>query len=213
LILADHCQIKKTIDLREHEKGDSSMIAKVSGGVRSAGFGVLIFVLAIGYTIAWCGYAHAGARTDIPTTVGGFIYQLDVEGGLTSYFSEAFNMGSETEVVDHKVMGPQGKTALNKIPGKTRFYDITLRRAITANLDLVNWRKLVVTGQISKARKNCVITMFDSRSTPVAIWNLAGAWPSKHLCNPMEDVSATNTASLNAIESVTITFDEIERVK
>ena len=190
------------------------MIKRVSGEMRRESIGMLMVVLAMGIFLAVGESAHAAGRDGIPTTpTGGFYYQLSVEGIVNGYFAEAYNMGSETEVVTHKAVGPQGKVMLNKIPGNTKFFDVTLRRGITANLDLVNWRKLVLEGNTKSARKNAVITMFDGRSTIVASWNLASAWPSKHIFNPMEDVSATNTPNINAIESITITFDEIERVK
>jgi hypothetical protein len=44
----------------------------------------------------------------------------------------------------------------------------------------------------------------------VARWNFKRAWPSKFICNP---VDASAVTGVTGIESVTVSFEWIQRVK
>src|SRR5688572_15516776 len=109
----------------------------------------------------------------------GFSFSLEVQGTLTGYFTEISGLGSETEIVEHKIVDSQGRDVVQKIPGRLKFTDVTLKRGITALKDIWDWRKLVEDGKIQQARKNATITMYDQSLKAVARWNLENAWPTK----------------------------------
>ncbi|MEM7030167.1 MAG: phage tail protein [Chloroflexota bacterium] len=107
-------------------------------------------------------------------------YQFALEvDGLTGYFTEVSGITSEHEVVEHKVVTPEGKEVLQMIPGRIQWSEITLKRGVTNNMELWKWRELVVQGDTVGARKPATITMFDRNYTAVAKWNIVNAWPSK----------------------------------
>ena len=55
-------------------------------------------------------------------------------GAITGYFTEVSGLGSESEVVDHKIIAKGAKESIiRKIPGRLKWGDITLKRGITAN--------------------------------------------------------------------------------
>ncbi len=109
----------------------------------------------------------------------GFNFMLELEGSLAGYFTECSGIGSEHEIVEHKVVDDQGHEITRKIPGRLKWSDVTLKRGITSAMDLWEWRDKVVQGDLKGARKNCTITMLDRNYQPVAIWHFTNAWPSK----------------------------------
>lgn len=109
----------------------------------------------------------------------GFSFGLDLSGKVAGWFTECSGLGSENEVVEHKVVTEDGKQVIQKIPGRLKWSDITLKRGITAEMDIWEWRKLVEDGDMSSARTNCTVTMYDANLQPKARWDLVNAWPSK----------------------------------
>ena len=134
-------------------------------------------------------------------------FSLEVQGVITGYFTEVSGLGSEHEVVEHKVVDESGHDLVMKIPGRLKWTDITLKRGITSVMDVWDWRKQVEDGDVQGARKNGSIVMYDQSYSQVARWNFANAWPSK-----------VSGPSLNAqnnefgIEEMVIVHEGIERV-
>jgi phage tail-like protein len=109
----------------------------------------------------------------------GFHFALDVQGEIAGYFTEVSGIGSETEVIEQKVVNEKGVETVLKIPGRLKWGDITLKRGITSNLDLWKWRKMVEDGKVKDARRNGSIIMYDQELKEQARWNFLQAWPSK----------------------------------
>lgn len=109
----------------------------------------------------------------------GFHFAVEVQGKINGYFTEVSGLGSESEIIEQKVTTPAGVEIVKKIPGRLKWGDITLKRGITSNMDLWEWRKEVEEGQVNNARKNGSIVMFDQELTEVARWNFNNAWPVK----------------------------------
>ncbi len=109
----------------------------------------------------------------------GFNFMLELEGAVAGYFTECSGIGSEHEVIEHKVVDANGHEIVRKIPGRLKFTDISLKRGITSDLAIWEWRDQAVQGKVADARKNCSITMMSRDYQPIAIWHFANAWPSK----------------------------------
>jgi len=120
------------------------------------------------------------ARSDDTTEdpLLGFNFLLEV-GDVKGFFTEVSGVGSENEVIEHKVVDANGHEVVRKIPGRLKWTDISLKRGVTANLQIWQWREKVVQGKMKEARQNATITMLDREYQPVAIWNFTNAWPSK----------------------------------
>jgi phage tail-like protein len=128
-----------------------------------------------------------------------------VEGA--GFFTEMSGLGSETEIVEHKVIDGNGNPVIQKLPGRSTWGDIELKRGITSNMELWDWRRRVIDGDIKGARSNGTITMLDSQMSPVARWDFVNAWPSK-IEGPNLDIESNDIG----IESITIVHEGIERV-
>ena len=137
-----------------------------------------------------------------------FAFALEVQGAVKGYFTEVSGVGSENEVIEHKVTGEKGKEWIQKIPGRLKWTDITLKRGITNTLDIWDWRKLVEQGKMKDARKDGSIVMFDRDYTPAARWNFTRGWPSK-----VSGPSFKSDSNEFAVEELTIAHEGIERVK
>jgi phage tail-like protein len=137
-----------------------------------------------------------------------FNFALEVDGITNAYFTEASGVGSEHEVIEHKVMGPNGKEVVRKIPGRLKWGDITLKRGITSNLDLHNWRKEIENGKVDGSRKNGSLVMYDQSGVEVARWNFERAWISK-LTGP--SMSADSNAV--GVEELVLVHEYITREK
>ena len=109
----------------------------------------------------------------------GFNFRLELEGSIAGYFTECSGVGSEHEIVEHKVVDDNGHEIVRKIPGRLKWQDITLKRGITSDLQVWSWREDLVKGDVQSARKNISIIMMDRNYTDVATWHFHNAWPSK----------------------------------
>lgn len=109
----------------------------------------------------------------------GFHYAIDVSGVIRGYFTECSGIGSEHEVIEHKIVDEKGRERMMKIPGRLKWENITLKRGITDNMDIWAWRDQVVQGKVEDARRNGSIVMFDQTLKEVARWNFENAWPVK----------------------------------
>jgi phage tail-like protein len=109
----------------------------------------------------------------------GFNFMLELEGAIAGYFTECSGIGSEHEIVEHKVVDEKGHELVRKIPGRLKWQDVTLKRGITSDMQIWEWRDECLKGDVKNARKNCTITMLDRTYNEVAIWHFENAWPSK----------------------------------
>lgn len=136
-----------------------------------------------------------------------FKFGLEISGKLSGFFTNVGGIGSESEVVEHKVMSDKGETIIQKIPGRLTWTEVSLKRGVTSNIDIWNWRKLVIDGKIDEARTNCSIIAYDQGQKEIARWNFENAWPSK-VVGPELDSASTNYM----IEEVTIVHEGMVRV-
>jgi len=145
-----------------------------------------------------------GARPTDPLV--SFHFSLEVSGAVSGFFTEISGLGSETEIVEHKVVTPNSQEVIQKIPGRLKWTEITLKRGVTAEMDMWKWRKLVEDGKIQDARKNGSIVMYDEGLKEIARWNFVRGWPSK-ISGPQ--LQADSNAY--GIEELTIVHEGIVR--
>lgn len=136
----------------------------------------------------------------------GFHFAIDLGGVIQGFFTECSGIGSEHEVIEHKVT-TNGKEIIMKIPGRLKWENITLKRGITSSMDIWKWRKDVEDGKVDSARRDGSILMFDQNLKEVARWNFLRAWPVK-VTGP-QPKSDSNEIGL---EELTIAHEYIERV-
>jgi len=135
-----------------------------------------------------------------------FHFAVDIQGVIQGFFTECSGLGSETEIVEHKVV-KDGVEVVMKIPGRLKWENIVMKRGITSNMDIWTWRKQVETGDVAGARRDGSIVMFDQTLSEVARWNFIRGWPSK-----VTGPSVKSDSNEIGVEELTITHEYIERV-
>jgi len=130
----------------------------------------------------------------------GYACALELSGVVAGYFSECSGLGSENEIIEHRVVDEHGVEIIYKIPGRLRYDDLVLKRGMTTSLEFWNWRQLVVDGNYEDARQDGSLVLYDQNSSEVARWNFVGAWPAKI------------RGSSDGIEEVTVAYRDLVRV-
>ena len=136
-----------------------------------------------------------------------FHFMIDCQEEIKGYFTECSGLGSESEVMEHKVVNEKGIEIVKKIPGRLKWGDITLKRGITSNLDMWNWRRQVEEGKVGEARRNGSIVMYDQELQEKARWNFVNGWPTK-ISGPSPKADSNEIG----VEELVIAHELISRV-
>lgn len=105
-----------------------------------------------------------------------FNFLVELDGIAQASFAECSGLGSTTEIVEYREGGDN--TTVSKLPGKTTFSDITLKRGLTTSTDLWKWRQKIVEGDVD--RRSGAIVVFDvANQKEVARWSFSNAWPTR----------------------------------
>jgi len=95
---------------------------------------------------------------------------------------------------------------MQKLPGRLTWTDVTLKRGVTSNTDIWDWRKNVVDGKVEDARTNCSIIAYNQGNEEIARRNFENAWPSK-VVGPQMDAGSQDYM----LEEVTIVHEGMVR--
>ena len=107
-----------------------------------------------------------------------FQFRLELNG-MTGYFTEVTGILSESPVATHKVVTQDAKEVELQVPGRSDGDQMTFKRGLTTNFEFWSWRELVITGNLSEARVDGSVVMFNRAYEEVRRWNFINAWPSK----------------------------------
>lgn len=108
-----------------------------------------------------------------------YLFKLEIKGGeMIGLFTECSGIGSETEVIEHKVV-QNGSPVIMKIPGRLKWENITLKKGITDDMVVWKWRHEIEIGNVEKNRFPGSIIMTDHDMKPVARWDFDRGWPAK----------------------------------
>jgi phage tail-like protein len=130
-----------------------------------------------------------------------FQFLVEIDGVTRAAFSEVSGLESETAVIEYRT---GSEDVVRKLPGLTKFANIVLRRGVTQDAELWNWRKSVVDGKID--RRNGSVVLLDDRRKEVVRWNFRNGWICKW-------TGPTLSAKANevAIETIEIAHEGLER--
>lgn len=138
--------------------------------------------------------------------IGALRWYLEIDGITEGIFREVTGLDSETEVIEHRVTGKNGNLVVHKIPGALKWSNITLRRGVTDDRKLHDWRQKIEQGQIEANRKNGSITCYAPDGNAVAKYTFKKGWPCKWR-GPSLDASKNEVA----IEEMEIAHEGLER--
>jgi phage tail-like protein len=133
-------------------------------------------------------------------------FSLEVDSVHMGFFRECSGIGTESEVVEHIVVNDKGAQIVQKVPGKAKWTDITLKKSLDGAKDLWNWRKQVLDGEYDKFRRHGSIVLYDSKNKETARWNFLNGWPSV-----WKGSDLSSSSDEVATEEVTIAHEGLER--
>ena len=116
----------------------------------------------------------APSPRDDPYT--GFNFLVEIDGITVAAFRHVGGLASDTEVIEYRVGSDKTNTA-RKLPGLTKYTNIVLKRGITQNTELWNWRKAIEQG--TPDRRNGSIVLLDEERNPVRRWHFSNGWVAK----------------------------------
>jgi phage tail-like protein len=126
---------------------------------------------------------------------------------IAGTFREVSGLDSESEVSEQRSVDEGGNPVVRKVPGATKWSNITLKRGVDENLDLWEWRQAVHREGAEAARADGTIELVDYDGMPVATYRFRQGWPVKY-------TGATLSAASGdvAVEEITICHEGFERM-
>ncbi len=103
-------------------------------------------------------------------------FLVEIEGVPSAGFAEASGLSTETEVIEYR--NGNEPTRVRKLPGLTKYTNVVLKRGITRDSSLWDWRRTVIDGQLQ--RRSVQIRLLDEARQPVVSFTLYEAWPVKY---------------------------------
>lgn len=135
-----------------------------------------------------------------------FRFRLEIDGIAQANFSEVAIGETTTEAIDYREGNEPNH--VRKLSGLTKFGNITLKRGITDSLDIWNWHKQILAGQIQSNRKQVIIVVQDEAGTDKARFVVTEAWPTKY--DPSDLNGKGNEVFIELLELVN---EGVERVQ
>jgi phage tail-like protein len=145
--------------------------------------------------------AQTGQRVD---PYGSFDFLVEIDGITRASFQEASGLDSAIDITEYRE-GGDNQTS-RKLPGKTKFSNITLKRGVTDDRELWDWHQLWVKGDPKAKRINGSIVLLDRQGQEKARWNFVNAWPAKWT-GPSLNAKSSDVA----IETLELAHEGLER--
>jgi len=133
-------------------------------------------------------------------------FLLEIDGITQAGFSDVTIPDISTDPIEYREGNED--TTVRKLPGLTKYGNLTLKWGITDSLELFEWRKLVTQGKMGDARKNIAVILMDEEGNAAARWEFKEAWPTKY---DAPDLSAKGNDI--AIETLEIVHEGMDRVQ
>ncbi|TFH41317.1 MAG: phage tail protein [ANME-2 cluster archaeon] len=134
-------------------------------------------------------------------------FLLEIDGIVQAGFSEVAIPDISNDPIEYREGNEE--TTVRKLPGLTKYGNLKLKWGITdSSIELFEWRKMVVQGNIDDARKNIAVILQDEEGNPAARWEFREAWPSKY-----DAPDLTAKGGDVAIETMEIVHEGMDRVQ
>jgi len=131
-----------------------------------------------------------------------FNFLIEAEDLEAAGFSEVTGLGVTVEVIEYR-NGNEKENRVRKLPGLSKYSNVTLKRGVTGDLAFWDWIKSAIDGQVQ--RRGVTISLLDEARNPVMQWRLQRAWICKY-----EGPSLNAGTSEVAIETLELCHEGLE---
>ena len=114
-------------------------------------------------------------RDGNPDPYRGYRFRIELDGVERGAFQECSGLDFSQDPIEYR----EGPDPLypRKLPGLTKYSNITLKWGITQDEELWDWRDQALKGAI--VRKNGSIILVDDEGNDKTRWNFEAGWPAK----------------------------------
>jgi phage tail-like protein len=105
-----------------------------------------------------------------------FNFIVEIDGISVAAFCAVSGLASETAVIEYR-NGSDKLNTVRKLPGLTTYSNIVLKRGITQDNQLWQWRKAIEQG--TPDRRSGAIVLLDDERNPVRRWRFSDGWITK----------------------------------
>jgi phage tail-like protein len=127
---------------------------------------------------------------------------VEISGIQEALFTECSGFETKIDVEEYKEGGVND--FVHKLPGRQSFGNITLKRGMTASVELWDWlNRLSLSTTKKDEKKDISVVVYDGQGGEKFRWNLTKAYPVKWSSPTMQ----TDQSSI-LVESLELTFQE-----
>ena len=134
--------------------------------------------------------------------IGSFNFKVEINDVTNSPFIFVSGIESQSEVIEYR-NGADNLT--RKIPGRTSYSNIVMRRGFTNADELWRWRKSVTDGVLERKNGSIIILGADAQ-TVIMVFKFFEAWPCRY-----ELGQFNGEVDSVLIEEIEIVTEKIER--
>jgi phage tail-like protein len=124
-----------------------------------------------------------------------FNFLVETGNILAAGFSEITGMNAEVQAVEYRE-GRDPNSNTRKLPGLSKYGNITLKKGVVIDQDFFRWFKSGVDGDI--IRLDISILLLDEQRTERVRYNLTNAWPVKFMAPDLK--AAANEIAVQSLE-------------
>ena len=134
----------------------------------------------------------------------GFNFRVEIDGIQYAGFREVAGIDFDQTPAEYR----DGTDPLHvrKLPALNKYSNITLKRGISDDKNIWDWRKKCIDGKVE--RKNGSIILCDNAGEEKVRWEFHEGWPTK-----LTITGFNATSNDVAIEELTIAHEWVERTK
>lgn len=143
----------------------------------------------------------------MPDPQVGFRFSVEIAGIQEAIFTECSGFEVKLDVEEYKEGGLND--FVHKIPGRQSYTNVTLKRGMSASIELWDWLHRMATARARKEqKKNISVVQYNGQGQEQLRWNLTAAYPVKWSSPTMQ-----SGESAVMLESLEIAYQEFTLVK
>lgn len=127
-------------------------------------------------------------------------FVVEINDTTVAGFTEVGGLSTETDIIEYREGTDLNR--MRKLVGLSKFGNITLKRGMTLNRELWDWRKTTLEGQTQ--RRDGAIILRDEAGNDQLRWEFFEGWVSKY-----EGPAMNSTANEAAIETIEIVSEAV----
>ena len=132
---------------------------------------------------------------------GNFYFSLEIENTEVAHFMEFSGLKTSAEVFEIQEGGLNG--AVHKMPGQSKFENLTLKYATSASQALAEWRDEWLKGEYSsRSSTSGAIVMRDNSGKEIRRYSFLEIWPVA-----WEGPALASSGSALAVETLEVAYD------